>query len=168
MTRLNCQVSTFLEEEDRIIDSSSTTNDSIRVNPWGITDRSLSFSNPQKADICIASETSADLTIDESKKLAIAKSYWRIHQPIAIRSSSKTFIYQSKIQPLEDTGTTISSTEYFDPDVDDEPEDYRGILAVKHQRKLIFSEEIEIQVKNLPRRKPRITIDRRMVEIEDD
>jgi len=165
MTRSNSQLLTW-QEEDQIVDSSITTNDSIRVNPWGGNNRSTSF--PKRADVCIASDTSPGLTIDHSKKFAIAKPYWRIHQPIAVRSSANTFIYQSELQPLEETATTISSTESFEPEFDDEPEDCRGILAIKHQRKSIFSEDIEIQVKNLPRQKPRITIDRRMVEIEDE
>lgn len=165
MTRLNCQISTFLEE-DRIVDTSSTANDSIRVNPWGISSQSSSLSN--RAGQRFNSVTYSILTINKYRFFSASKLGDNIHSKIDVYLSSNTSIYQSDLGLLEDTGTTISSTESFDPDVDDEPEDYRGILAVKHHRKPIFSEEIEIQVKNLPRRKPRITIDRRMVEIEDD
>lgn len=47
--------------------------------------------------------------------------------------------------------------------VDDDLRDNRGVLAVKHESKVIFSEPVEIETSKLPRWKPYIIIDRSMI-----
>ena len=42
-------------------------------------------------------------------------------------------------------------------------QDTRGVLAVKHEPKVIFSESVKIETSKLPRWKPHITIDRRII-----
>ena len=41
-------------------------------------------------------------------------------------------------------------------------EDSRGVLVVKHEPKVIFSQQVEIEISKLPRWKPHIIIDNRM------
>jgi len=44
----------------------------------------------------------------------------------------------------------------------------RGTFCVHHERKVIFSQNVEFHLQQLPRWKPRIAIDRRTTEIDDD
>jgi hypothetical protein len=45
---------------------------------------------------------------------------------------------------------------------------WRGVFTMSYPRKTIFSKEVKIHTSALPRWKPRITIDRRTLESEDD
>lgn len=45
---------------------------------------------------------------------------------------------------------------------------HRGVFHIPHPEKVLFSEQIEIKIAELPRLQPHITIDRRMIEDEDD
>ncbi len=49
-----------------------------------------------------------------------------------------------------------------------EPEVWRGIFSPTYHRKILFSEIVELQTAKLPRLKPRITLDRRMLSREED
>ncbi|MFN6528557.1 hypothetical protein [Nostoc sp. ChiSLP03a] len=76
---------------------------------------------------------------------------------------------------MED-GTSSSLAELTDlwkwlshEDLEDEPRLHRDDkFSVAHKPEVLFSKPIELQTTDLPPWKPRITIDRRMIETEDD
>ena len=43
----------------------------------------------------------------------------------------------------------------------------RGVYTVKHRRTVLFSQQVEIQIADLPRRKPRVNLDRFAVDTDD-
>ena len=47
------------------------------------------------------------------------------------------------------------------------PRQAPGVLAINHRREVIFTEEVELQLDALPRRKSRIVLDRRMLEDDE-
>ena len=164
MTRLNYPLP-LLPEEETILGSSSTTNDSIRVSESENTHRSRLFS--AVADVRIIPETPAGVTITYPNNYQSARYYWRTDKHIATQQPN-TFVYRSELESLDDSIATISPQIASDADVDDEPSGNRGVLTIEHKHKSIFSQELELKTKDLPRRRTRITIDRRMIEAQDD
>lgn len=164
MTRLNYSLP-VLPEEETILSSSSTINDSIRVSESETTHRSRLFSSV--ADVRVIPETTPGVTITYPNNYQSARYYWRTDKYIAAQQPN-TFVYRPELESLDDSVATISPITSSDAEVDDEPRVNRGLLTIKHQHKSIFSQELELKTKELPRRKPQITIDRRMIEAEDD
>jgi hypothetical protein len=165
MTRLNYSLP-VLPQEETILGSSSTINDSIRVSESETTHRSRLFSTV--ADVRIIPETTPGVTIAYPNNYQSARYYWRTDKHIAAQLRPNTFVYRPELESLDDSVATISPITTSDPDIDNESSVNRGVLAIKHKHKSIFLKELEIKTKDLPRRRPRITIDRRMIEAEDD
>jgi hypothetical protein len=57
-----------------------------------------------------------------------------------------------------------SQEEQLEPDANV----WRGVFAPSYHRKVMFSEPMELQTSKLPRWKPRVIIDRRMLERAED
>jgi len=53
-------------------------------------------------------------------------------------------------------------------DSEEEEQSHAGTFAVVHKRRMIFTQQVEIKTQNLPRWKPRVIIDRRMLEDVDE
>lgn len=68
---------------------------------------------------------------------------------------------------LNDSVATISPIAASDVRVQDESSVDRGVLTIEHQHKSTFSQKLELGTKDLFRKRPQITIDRRMAEAED-
>lgn len=69
------------------------------------------------------------------------------------------------LSPEEETAT---STRKIGRVAEENDLDYRGVYHIPSQSKVLFSEEIEIKTEELPRWQPKITIEPRMLEDEDD
>ncbi|MFH1748342.1 MAG: hypothetical protein ABIG44_15020 [Planctomycetota bacterium] len=68
-----------------------------------------------------------------------------------------------------DVNTTVSSpwlVQGTSPDVD--PNTWRGVFAIQHQHRELFSQNVELNLGTLPRWKPQITITRRMLDTDDE
>lgn len=49
-----------------------------------------------------------------------------------------------------------------------DPGVWRGVFAIRHRRRELFSEVVELDLRSLPRRRPHITLTRRMLEANDE
>ncbi|MCI0694999.1 hypothetical protein L0337_23685 [candidate division KSB1 bacterium] len=49
-----------------------------------------------------------------------------------------------------------------------EPQAWRGVFSPIYKWEILFSQHVKIRTSELPRLKPHITVDRRMLEGEDD
>jgi hypothetical protein len=54
------------------------------------------------------------------------------------------------------------------PDPEEESAVWRGVFSPAYRWELLFSQRIEIQTAQLPRLKPRVTLDDRMLSREED
>ena len=125
-------------------------------------------------DLVVVSESPRGITFPGVVQPQSTKYYWRVsNQPgafprIPTGYALRVEASEEKLEQLEDV--TISGLSSLSPlpTADDEPRDYRGVFPVTHKPKILFSKEIEIKTAELPRWKPRITIDRRMLEDEDE
>jgi hypothetical protein len=64
----------------------------------------------------------------------------------------------------EDALATVSPWQHLEP----EPQVWRGIFSPVYNWKVLFSQQVKIHPSELPHLKPHITIDRRVLEEEDD
>lgn len=95
-------------------------------------------------------------------------SYW---VEVEVGSSSKTdtdVVEEIWTSPKSGAvGLTCSSVQQSQlPEA--EPEMWRGLFSPTYRRKSLFSEIVELQTAKLPRLKPRITLDRRMLSRDVD
>ena len=49
-----------------------------------------------------------------------------------------------------------------------DPNTWRGVFAIQHQHRELFSQRVELNLGTLPRWKPQITITRRMLDTDDE
>ncbi len=54
------------------------------------------------------------------------------------------------------------------PDQDDDAERLRGVVALTHQRVILFIDEVELDVGTLPRWRPHIIVDERRITDDDN
>jgi hypothetical protein len=54
------------------------------------------------------------------------------------------------------------------PEHDDDVDRLRGIVVLPYRRKILFSDEVELDVGTLPRWRPQIRIDERRLTDDDD
>jgi hypothetical protein len=82
------------------------------------------------------------------------------------RAIKRRLTFLADCDPAESVESHVTYSieqEYPEP----EPTTWRGVFAPTHSREVLFSQQVEIRTADLPRWKPHITIDRRMLERDD-
>ncbi|MBW2085180.1 MAG: hypothetical protein JRI54_04025 [Deltaproteobacteria bacterium] len=109
-----------------------------------------------------------DASLREQSLYVIEKSFWIItqgYQQLYSRfydaPEEDTFFQRNSIATM-DCETELQQHEK------EEPITFRGIFNPPYKRKILFSKRIKIKTADLPRWKPKITIDRRSLEINND
>lgn len=127
------------------------------------------------ADLIVIEESPRGITFHNVLSLRPTKRYWRVLEQSGLASKQANgyvFRFVSEEQFRQDeTGVTTGSFAILDSheDLEDEPRLHRDdAFSVAHKPEVLFSKQIELQITELPRWKPRITINRRMIEAEDD
>lgn len=173
MTGLKYQIAT-LPEEDLTTTTSSVITDKHISYDSSFQELNQSYSNLPY--LCVAPTTHPGITFPNRAQYR-AIQYYRVFQKARTLSSSTSpvtpVLFQVEEQEQQFRQSEIATTSTLlettsKEDTDEDFREHRGVLCIKRERKVIFSEEVEIETSKLPRWKPRITIDRRMMEVEDD
>lgn len=107
---------------------------------------------------------------------------WRrpiISQPTISATFTEVFpVGTTYVLRVEVSEENIAHTEFSMANISDraiaslqaepEPSMWRGVFSPPHQKKVLFSQEVNIRTAELPRRKPHIAINLRRLEREDD
>lgn len=131
--------------------------------------------NKQRGLVGIAALT-ASLAIGSSNNFGTSEllSYsWRLSaQPLPTRSRNSSFHVSAATNELINTedsaATNLPTSQILEKDIEPDSRTWRGVFSPTYNRRILFSKSIKIQESELPRWKPHITIDRRILEIEDD
>ena len=109
----------------------------------------------------------------EEKNAIWGKYYWPVLRgPGASLSAGKSYVlsfevseeqlgYPENVVALTSRWPALWRQVEFDPTV------WRGVFPLTHKRKVLFSKKIKIRTAEIPRWKPKITLERRMLEGED-
>jgi hypothetical protein len=72
------------------------------------------------------------------------------------------------ILPSDATPTNGMTFQPAVPDQDDESERLRGVVALPHQRSVLLTDQVELDVDKLPRWRPHIVVDERRITDDDN
>lgn len=163
-----------LPEEDLATTTSSLIADKMTGGSSSFQDFNQNYSNP--AYLLVTSKQEPGVILSHQYPDETVK-YYRVFEKVRTLSKSRFSGHllcqveelEKQLRQLEEIATTSTLLEKnSNEETDEDFEDHRGVLVVKHEPKVIFSKQVKIETSKLPRWKPHITIDRRMVEAEDE
>jgi hypothetical protein len=134
--------------------------------------------HPNTADLIVTEESPRGIILQNVLSLRPTKHYWRVLEQARLASKQANnyvlrFAASEEQFRQNDSGATTSSISITsldsDADLEDELRLHRDdAFSVTHKPEVLFSKQVELRTADLPRWKPHITIDRRMIEAEDD
>jgi len=95
----------------------------------------------------------------------IERPFYPVHRPSYSRSVYIS--WNSLVTPNFYSGSTTTGEPAFVSNNSFEEEGVRGVFTLKHHRTILFSQEIELYIAELPRRKPRVNFDRLAFDTDD-
>ncbi|QLE47940.1 hypothetical protein FD724_07295 [Nostoc sp. C057] len=130
------------------------------------------------ADLIVTEESPRGIILQHVLPSRPTKRYWRVlEQPGLASKQANNYVLRFAASEEQfrqnDTGVTTSSIAITSLDNDEDLEDELRLhrddsFSVAHKPEVLFSKQVELRTSDLPRWKPHITIDRRMIEAEDD
>ncbi len=163
-----------LPEEDLATTTSSLIADNMTCDSSSFQDFNQNYTNRAALRVTPKQEPGVILS-DRYPDRAVQ--YYRVFEKVRTSSELRYPVHlvcqleelDRRLRQLDEIATTSALLEINSKEETDEDfEDRRGVLVVKHEPKVIFSKQVKIETSKLPRWKPHITIDRRMVEAEDE
>jgi hypothetical protein len=165
---------TLIKYSDSISEESSATTTTQTAN---ISQKSNKLAYNRKinpVDLIAVPEARKGITFRGVSLPSSIRYYWRVlAQPsLALRVEThyvfRVAAHEEQLEQTEDAATTSLFSITALQNTEDESRTHRGVFFVTREPKVLFSKQIEISTRELPRWKPRVTIDRRMIEAEDD
>lgn len=130
-----------------------------------------SVENQGMTVLVVAGRREKDVAITEIQEWR--KYFWGVgNLPYLIQAPRRPiFAYEATLEQVGFPGDAVTSTSPW-PDlwrsVELEPKPWRGVFTFSHKHKVLFSKTLSFRIRELPRLKPHVVIDRRTQEIEDE
>jgi hypothetical protein len=99
------------------------------------------------------------------------KCYWKSELSQSVIGRPQLFFFEAPEDQVgfsEEDVTSISIVAHTWQHSEPEHKMWRGVFSLSYPKKVLFSQEVEVRTADLPRWKPYITIDRRILAREED